>query len=302
MRSKWFAFLALVLISPMLAVAADTPKVLFLGIDGCRFDALRKANTPNLDRLIDQGIYADNTRIFHPRYTTADTISGPGWSSILTGVWADKHGVLDNQFKVTHYDKFPHLFVRVKEQSPETKTASLVCWAPIDQYIVASADKRFSYTEKDYEERDDAATDEAVKQLSDGSTDVVFLYLGATDEAGHASGFHPANPKYVETIQAADAKIGRVLAAIESRASYQDEDWLVVVTSDHGGKGTSHSNGHEVPEIFHSFLIVSGDSAERGKFETDTYIVDAPATVLKHLGIDAPEHWQLDGKPVGLKK
>ena len=75
-----------------------TKKLLLIGIDGCRFDALRSANAPHLDGLIADGVAFEPIRIFPERYREADTISGPGWSSILTGVWADKHGVLDNEF------------------------------------------------------------------------------------------------------------------------------------------------------------------------------------------------------------
>ena len=52
-----------------------------------------------------EGCYDADCQILGDRYQGNDTISGPGWSSILTGVWADKHGVLDNDFKVKHYVK-----------------------------------------------------------------------------------------------------------------------------------------------------------------------------------------------------
>jgi hypothetical protein len=66
------------------------------------------------------------------------------------------------------------------------------------------------------------------------------------------------------------------------------------------GKGYGHGGGHETPEILNSFLIVSGPSARRGKFEEQTYLVDAPVTVLTHLGVELDESWQLDGRAVGL--
>jgi arylsulfatase A-like enzyme len=74
----------------------------------------------------------------------------------------------------------------------------------------------------------------------------------------------------------------------------------VVVTSDHGGKGKGHGDGHQSPEILNSFLIVSGPSAERGKFTEQTYLVDAPVTVLTHLGVKIDPSWKLDGRAVGL--
>lgn len=79
--------------------AEPSKKVLIIGIDGCRFDALQSADTPQLDQLIADGCYDPDCHIVGERYQGNDTISGPGWSSILTGVWADKHGVNDNTFK-----------------------------------------------------------------------------------------------------------------------------------------------------------------------------------------------------------
>ena len=52
-------------------------KVLVIGIDGCRPDALAQAATPHLDSLIAGGIYADNTQILGDRYLENNTITAP---------------------------------------------------------------------------------------------------------------------------------------------------------------------------------------------------------------------------------
>ena len=105
---------------------SDLPrKVLIIGVDGCRPDALKTAQTPVIDRLIKAGAYS-------PKAQTGDrTSSGPGWSSMLTGVWRSKHGVRDNSFKGARYDRYPHFFKRVKQAIPKAFTASIVHWAPI---------------------------------------------------------------------------------------------------------------------------------------------------------------------------
>ena len=97
-------------------------RVLVIGIDGVRPDALAVAQTPNLDRLVRAGAFADTTQILGTRYSKSNTISGPGWSSILTGVWADKHGVHDNEFKGKNYKQFPHFFQRLKDHGIDQKT------------------------------------------------------------------------------------------------------------------------------------------------------------------------------------
>ena len=57
------------------------PKVLLIGIDGVRPDVLTGVPTPNLDGLIGSGAYTAETT------TTTPSVSGPSWSSMLTGVW-----------------------------------------------------------------------------------------------------------------------------------------------------------------------------------------------------------------------
>lgn len=281
-------------------------KVLMIGMDGTRFDSIQKAETPNLDALMKGGCYTGECLILGKRYQKNDTISGPGWSTILTGVWADKHGVHDNGFKGSHYDEYPHIFARLKEVRPEARTASYVTWEPIHSNIVSQADESLNFEQKehavaDYDRYDNEAATATVKQLSEGDPDLVFFYIGQIDVAGHTHGFHPTVPQYIAAIERGDVLIGKVVAAMQGRKTFAQEDWLVIVTSDHGGKGTGHGGGHTTPEILNSFLIVSGASARQGPLEEQIYLVDGPVTALAHLGVKAKEEWKLDGRPVGLK-
>lgn len=288
------------------ALAAEVPnkRVLAIGIDGLRSDALAAANTPNLDRLIKAGAYTTNTRILGPRYRKNDTISGPGWGSYLTGVWADKHGVHDNKFGGRNFDEYPHFFQRLKSQFPQARTGSFVDWEPIETYIVSGADvhkvyagrNKQSYTENDAKIAADAAT-----FLREDNPTATMVYFGAVDETGHADGFHPSVPEYIAAIETVDRHIGTLLKAIEARETYQAEDWLVLVSTDHGGKGTGHGKGHDVPEIYTTFLLVSGPSAQPGEIEEQTYVVDLSVTALVHLGVKIDAAWNLDGRAVGLK-
>jgi predicted AlkP superfamily pyrophosphatase or phosphodiesterase len=307
MKSSIAIIAALALALATAAAAAEpAKKVLFIGIDGTRFDSIEKAETPSLDALVAEGIHSPTCLILGDRYQKNDTVSGPGWSSILIGVWADKHGVQNNSFKGRNYADFPHFFTRLKEARPDAKTVSLVTWEPVHSLITSAADVSINYEEKDhgvmdYDRYDTAATDEAVKQLTTGNPDALFLYIGQVDVAGHTHGFHPTVPQYLQAIERADKLVGRAVAAVKGRKTAAEEDWLVIVTSDHGGRGTGHGGGHTSPEILNSFLIVSGPSAQRDKFAEQVYLVDAPVTALAHLGVKAKNEWKLDGRAVGLK-
>jgi len=95
MTNKIVKIILLSIILNFCLSSAQDKKLLFIGIDGCRSDALTLAETPNIDELIDKGLYIKDALCSikgHP------TVSGPGWSTMLTGVWYDKHGVIDNSF------------------------------------------------------------------------------------------------------------------------------------------------------------------------------------------------------------
>lgn len=280
-----------------------TPRVLFIGLDGTRPDALQAADTPHLDALMSDGIWFEDTDIRSERDAdTADTVSGPGWSNLLTGVWPDKHNVLDNSFAEPHYDEYPHFFQRIKESQPNAVTASFSDWKPIAELIVRSADINEHFLEdNDYGAADAHNTQRCCDYLKSADPTAVVLYLGQVDETGHKHGFHPTVPEYVAAIERVDSHIGEVIKAVHAREKIAEENWLILVATDHGGLGTNHGGGRNSPEIRQTFMIVSGPAAQRGTSTTPTWQVDVVATVLKHLGITPLESWQLDGKPVGLR-
>lgn len=277
-------------------------RVLFIGIDGCRFDALEKARTPNLDRLRAGGCYSDRTQILGTRYRRSDTVSGPGWSSLLTGVWADKHGVDSNRFENPQFEQYPHFFARIKETYPQSVTGSIAAWPPISRQIVVAADVNAAPNERDlYVPGDRETADLTADLIRRSNPTAVFAYFGQVDEHGHKFGFSPKVPQYLAAIERVDALVGLLMQAVEGRADYATENWLVLVSSDHGGFGKGHGNGHSNPEILHSFVIVSGPAAARGKLTQPTYLVDVPVTALAHVGIELNPKWELDGKPIGLR-
>src|SRR3989344_2147380 len=89
-------------------------KVLLIGIDGLRPDALQKAATPNIDKLVAESAYSFSAR------TGTYTVSAPGWSNILTGVWEAKHGVKSNtiknkSFEGANYNEYSNIFTRIEK-------------------------------------------------------------------------------------------------------------------------------------------------------------------------------------------
>ncbi|HZZ78381.1 MAG TPA: alkaline phosphatase family protein [Gemmataceae bacterium] len=281
---------ACVVQGPVFAQSPEAPKkkVLIIGLDGCRPDALKKARTPNLNELIRNGAFSDKAQ------TSAQTISGAGWSSMLCGVWPDKHKVPGNDFKANNYKEYPHFFCRLKEAQPKANTVSISHWAPINKHIVMDCDLVSS------PKTGAAVAEEACDVLRNKNPDVVFTHIDDIDGAGHKFGFSPDVPQYIQEIEKADILIGVMLKAMRNRKTYAQEDWLVLVSTDHGGSGKAH--GKNIPEHRTIFLIVSGPSAMQGAtIEPAPGVVDVAVTALVHLGVPVHEKWKLDGKAVGLK-
>jgi predicted AlkP superfamily pyrophosphatase or phosphodiesterase len=77
-------------------------KVLIIGIDGSRPDALLAANTKNIDGLLENGAYSFKAQ------TDELSWSGVCWTGMLTGVWHEKHKVVSNAYKDPNIEEYPH--------------------------------------------------------------------------------------------------------------------------------------------------------------------------------------------------
>ena len=66
------------------------------------------------------------------------------------------------------------------------------------------------------------------------------MYFDECDLTGHSTGFSPLNPAYINSIQTVDGHVGSIISALQSRPNYVAEDWIILITTDHGGIGTGH--------------------------------------------------------------
>ena len=289
------------------AAPPRAPRVLLFGFDGVRTDVLLDVDTPNLDSLAAAGVMRTDAAVTSARHTTSDTISGPGWSSILCGVWADKHGVDDNSFEGADYGSWPNFLARLEARDPELDTAAFVVWPQLVDVIVTAggvdvAKKLRSPDDPHYPGSDELSAAAAVAAIGDGA-DALFVYFGGCDGMGHAHGYATDVPEYRASIAWVDRLVGDVVAAVRARPTFDEEDWLVVATTDHGGRGTGHSNGRGDAVVDRVFFLVAPlagtDAFDPDAVPAEVAIVDAAATALAHMGVEL-DGLGLDGRPVGL--
>lgn len=278
-------------------VTANTDKVLVIGIDGAVLDRVKAANAPNLKGLMAQGLTARSTLYANPM---AATSSGPGWSTIATGVWPDKHGVRDNSFTGKNYTAYPDFLTRIENAKPALNTYAAADWEPItstDQngpIFSAKVDKRLSLKgDRDgYGKEDPKIAAAAAAELQGQNPDAAFVYLGEIDIAGHSYG--AASQQYLDAIARTDALIGQVLTAVRNRPTYAQENWKVLVTTDHGHTNTGGHGGSTIQERG-TFVIATGAGIPAGSVRDDVRLVDVAATALAHVGVSGAG---IDGLPL----
>jgi len=274
--------------------AEKTKKVLVIGIDGCRPDALQRAQPAEMGKLIEQGAVSYTAQNLPLRITDAETSSGPSWSTMLSGAFPDKHGWLDDVGRRRFNGQYPHFFVRLKEANPKAVTVSLITWPDITQ-MTKGADVSETF------KTDEQAEQRAIEVLSKQEPDAMFVHLDHVDATGHAKGFNPDSPDYIAAIKETDSRVGRIVEAVRKRPKYAEEDWQILLSTDHGGHGNGHnSHRHVVPAIRLVFYIASGEAAARGVIEGQVYTTDIAATALAHLGVKLDPEWKLDGVVAGL--
>lgn len=100
-------------------------KVLIVGVDGTRIDALTVARTPNLNARKAGGCFSDRA-VTHPV-----THSAACWSSFFSGVWGDKHGVKDpgNSLASNQFARHPSFLRRLEMANSHLNTVAFTRWA-----------------------------------------------------------------------------------------------------------------------------------------------------------------------------
>ncbi len=226
-------------------------KAIIIGYDGCRADALALATGEDsgVKKMLDGGAslrlsYCGGVN--YPETNTQDTSTAPGWCSILTGQWADKTGITGNG--ITKTVEYKTLFTSLTENKVIDSASFVTSW---DGHF--STDNATYNLEKAYCEEnglnvsfklcnsDTNSANTVIKNLKEKDcSDFIFAIYEGTDHAGHAFGFSTNNPIYKVGFRINDVLAYKTICAIESRETYETEDWLIIITADHGGFGTGH--------------------------------------------------------------
>jgi hypothetical protein len=306
-------FLIMLTISCADKTHQKSKKVVLVILDGIPASVIEKVSTPNFDSISSAGGYA---RAWlggeKGGYSETPTISAVGYNSMLTGTWANKHNVKDNNIQFPNYHYWS-IFRHFKETFPQKTIAIYSTWLDNRTKLLGEGlpetgklklDFHFDGLELDtvrfphdtlsryIHEIDKLVASKAAEDISTKAPDLTWVYLQYTDDMGHRYG---NSPEMDAAVQEADRQLGEIWKAIQEREKNHQEEYLLIVTTDHGrAQGGFHHGGQTDAE---REIWIAGNSKFNKRFDHNPTIVDVFPTVAAYLNIPIPrDHaMELDG-------
>ena len=242
--------------------------------------------------------------------TIIQTVSGPGWSSIICALDPTDTGILNNDWlppwnflpnKITPIkgnDKpFPCVFETIKQQNSSLKTAFYYDWDWL-QYL-GNKHMRGDFIDeevfcKGYDLEKTLKCDEdhvvlAENLITSDDFDFFILYLDALDDTGHK--FSWGSPEYLAEIEILDGYLGRIFSALEKKG-IMDETYILV-TSDHGGRIGMYDHGEQNDEnLFVPWFFMGPNIRKNYELKGNIHNMDTVPTLLHAMGLRGHYLWR----------
>lgn len=298
---------------------APKKKVVFIIVDGISSDMLKSIPTPYLDQIAKDGAYTDAyVGGLKDGYSQTPTISAVGYNSLLTGVWANKHNVWGNEIKNPNYN-YPTVFRLYKDEHPEGKTAIFSTWLDnrtklLGEGLAQTKNLKVDYAfdgfeldtlrfphdkKREYIKNIDAlVANEAARYIQAEAPDLSWVYLEYSDDMGHGYG---DSPELTAAIKYEDSLVGKIYDAVKLREKNYNEDWLILVTTDHGRSAKDGKDHGGQSDRERSTWIVTNSKQTNTYFKEETpAIVDLLPTMTDFLGLQIPKNIKEEWDGVSL--
>lgn len=215
----------------------NKPYLVLVSIDGYRHDYTKKFSPPNLKKLSQEGVQAESLRPVYPSKTF------PNHYSIVTGMTAEHHGIVSNEFRDPARDARYAIGDKksVEDGSwyfgePIWITAGLQGMLSASYFWVgAEADIAGAHPNYFYRYDDSVPVAERVDQVLEWlkldpakRPHFVSLYMETVDGAAHRYGVESAQLR--EAVAAVDTQIGRLREGLKALPFPVN----LMVVSDHG--------------------------------------------------------------------
>ncbi|MCQ2168423.1 MAG: alkaline phosphatase family protein [Bacteroidales bacterium] len=299
-------FLAFALLA-MTASGADAAvrKAVYIIIDGVPADMVERLDLPAIQEISSRGAYGRSyVGGTVGRYDETPTISAVGYTDLLTATWLNKHNVPGNDNLDPNYNYWT-LFRIAKEQGREVTTGLFSSWTDnrtvligegrpetgnlkIDYVYDGFEKDRETFPDKEKELRifdiDEHVSECAARCIREEAPDLSWVYLWYTDDAGHIFG----NGEFFdESVRMADRQVRRVWEAVKYREKNFDEEWMVIVTTDHGRTYDGYGHGGQSERERVTWVSTNRKVNERmtsGK----SAITDIAPSICRFMGFEIP--------------
>ena len=296
-----------VLNSAARAESAPSAKVVFVIADGIPADVIERVPTPTIDAITAEGGYGRATvggPIGKPAETP--TISAPGYMSLITGTWANKHNVYKN-YGISPDYSYWNLFRLARSEKPELRLGIFSTWTDnrtilLGEELAEGGNWRFDVVvdglEKDearfppelmdtrIADIDDVVSREAARLIESEGPDLSWVYLQDTDDVAHK---HGDSAEFEQAVIQMDERLNAIWSGVRARQEAHDEDWLVIVTTDHGRDAVTGRTHGGQSERERTIWMATNSQRLTSDFYAMPEIVDIYPSIATHLGITIPE-------------
>ena len=303
---KWIHVLIPVLSVILSACGQSGPrKAVYIIIDGVPADMVERLELPAIQEIASEGAYGRSyVGGTVGRYDETPTISAVGYTDLLTSTWLNKHNVPGNDNLSPNYN-YPTLFRLAKDQKREVKTAIFSSWTDNRTVLIGEGKPetgkvcidyvydgydldRESFPDREYDLRifdiDEHVSECAAQCIREQAPDLSWVYLWYTDDAGHLFG---NGERFDEYVRLADRQVARVWEAVKYRREKFGEDWMVIVTTDHGRTLDGHSHGGQSER--ERVTWVATNKPVNGRMKSGrSAITDIAPSMCRFLGFGIP--------------
>ncbi len=298
------------------SIQAKVRKAVYIIIDGVPADMIERLDLPAIQDIASEGTYS---RLYVGGtvgdYDETPTISAVGYTDLLTSTWVNKHNVWGNHNISPNYNYWT-IFRIAKEQKKNFTTGIFSSW--IDNRTVLIGEGKpetgnlsIDYVRDGYEldekafpkkprglhifDIDEHVSKEAASCIKEDAPDLSWVYLWYTDDAGHEYG---NGEVFDNSVIMADRQIGRIWDAVKYREENFNEDWMIVVTTDHGRTDNGLYHGAQSERERITWMATNRKVNDR-VLQGGASILDIAPSISRFLGFKVPRdvRWEQDGMP-----
>jgi len=280
--------------------------VLLVSLDAFRWDYNKIYNTPNLNKFAHDGVKADRM------YPSFPTVTFPNHYTIVTGLYPDHHGLINNNFPANDLGLFYRMGDRTAVENPAFYEGEPI-WETAEKqglksasfFWVGSEARHPSYWKK-YDESItyEARIDTVIKWLGyppEKRPELVTLYFDEPDATSHSYG--PVSVQTGKMISRLDSLIGVLRTKLSALPEAKKID--LIILSDHGMSAVSYERYIDLKSLVPARMIssISGGNPvylinpSDGKKDSVLFLLNKSTGLKAWSKSQLPQKWHYGTNP-----